>query len=202
MSGDTHAAAGAAVGLALCVSLPAIAVGSTSQMICCVGAAVIGALCPDLDVDKSKGNKIMDKALLIGIPAAVLLYFIMKRTGRSLSSINVDAEQIVMLLLFLGLCLFFRTRPHREASHSLLMMAVTTLCVYSFAGSNLWLWFGSGYLSHLLLDYFNTKGESLIWPMPGKFCLGLVTASGTADKVVKYACYLAVALLLVKGVLG
>jgi inner membrane protein len=187
MSGDTHAAVGAASALAIASTAgSSFMLGSIEPMIVCTGVAAIGALFPDLDVKNSKGNKILNKVLWTLIPIAVVMLIAQYLGWVKFKGSVRSQEQLVAAVIFLGIAVWAKTRPHREATHSLVMMLVTTALVYVAFNNNYYMWYGIGYASHLFIDYFNTKGESIIWPAPGKFCLGLCTASGIVNKVLKY----------------
>ena len=115
MNGKTHTAVGIATGLALVSVLPTVTGANYTDLTFSLGASVIGALFPDLDLNQSKGNQVLNKVLACGIPA------------------------------------------------------------------------------------LNTKGESLLWPSPGKYCFSLCKAGGVGDKAIGYAAGVLSVLLLLGG---
>lgn len=40
-----------------------------------------------------------------------------------------------------------------------------------------------GYLSHLVIDLLNNKGEQLFYPLPNRYCVELVPVSGKVNDV-------------------
>lgn len=197
MNGKTHTAVGIATGLALVSVLPTVTGANYTDLTFSLGASVIGALFPDLDLNQSKGNQVLNKVLACGIPA-MLLYYCFARRGFN-GILNSSIEEIIAIIVFLGIGVWCRTRPHREASHSLLMCSVTTLAVYTFTGGYLFVYYAAGFLSHLAIDLLNTKGESLLWPSPGKYCFSLCKAGGVGDKAIGYAAGVLSVLLLLGG---
>lgn len=196
MSGDTHAAVGAATALVSCVLHPVMMAGQPINVVVGTAAAIVGALFPDLDSGKSKGNKLMNKVLVYLVPATVLLLgadwlglFSIRYFGFSLHGIGM-----LGLLILFGL--FVRTRPHRELSHSLLSLVGTTVLVALGVGGQMWVWYGIGYLSHLLADLLNRKGESLLWPLPEKFHLNLCSSSGVVNQMMRYVAIVVAVLAL------
>jgi len=55
---------------------------------------------------------------------------------------------------------------HRAASHGLLAAFLTTMMVYPWAGYDLAIFWGVGYLSHLTLDVITGYGVYLFSPIP------------------------------------
>ncbi len=182
MSGDTHAAVGAAFSLAFAAMAGSpLVTGAEWEMAGLGLVSAAGALFPDLDLEGSKGNDLLDGAVKVGIFALAGLA-VLQRPALS----GVPIGRLAAIAAFFGLAFWCRTRPHREATHSILMMAAATFCVHVAFAGGYWIGFGLGYLSHLLLDYFNAMGESILWPFPGKFCLHLCSSSGSVDSVLKY----------------
>lgn len=203
MSGDTHAAVGIAVGsLALSVAPPAIS-GTVTGIAITLVASIIGALFPDLDLANSKGSLMLNKALKFIVPVLVLGFLgirfgLIKRQRVGFSTVSLVAFCIFLLVGF-----FARTRPHREFTHSLLVLFGTTILIGLAFGSSVGVWYALGYASHLGIDLLNNKGESLLWPSKFKLCFKLCTARGTANSIIKVAsCIVALATLLTLKVGG
>lgn len=184
MSGDTHAAVAASTALACAATIASpLMIGSGEAVLAGTFVAVLGGLFPDLDQRNSKGSKILDKIVLVGIPGLFLELLI---SNKFVIGGLKCTPQIIAMMLLLGVSFLAKTRPHREATHSLLAMLVTTLLVYTAFINNFWVWWGIGYASHLFVDYFNTKGEAILFPQPGRYCLKLCSANGIVNKVLKY----------------
>lgn len=186
MEGKTHASVGVAVGLATSLVLP-MGPDRYESVLVGAGAAAVGALFADLDLDQSNGSKMLNKVLTIVIPTAVILVVLAVTGLIDLTKMKFKAEQLIAFGVLLGVGIFSRTRPHREFTHSILAMVLTTGCVAMAEQGELWKWFAVGYTSHLGIDLLNTKGESLLWPLESKFCLGLCRANGVVNDVLYYA---------------
>lgn len=198
MSGDTHAAVGAATALMIAGTVASnLMYSSKDSMIVGAGVAAIGAIFADLDSAKSKGNQLLNKVLITGISIIVLLFL-----GHALGLLNLKGafkmtESLAAAILFLGIALIARTRPHREMTHSFTMMAITTLCVYCMFSNSFWIWYAIGYVSHLIIDYPNDKGECLLWPLPKRYCLHLCSANGTVNTTLKWLATVVIGVCLV-----
>lgn len=71
--------------------------------------------------------------------------------------------------------------PHREKTHSFLFLAAFSVALACIVG-RLAAYFAIGYASHLFTDYFNKKGEQLLWPLSGRYSCGLCSADGLVNK--------------------
>ncbi len=152
-----------------------------------MGAAAIGALVPDIDHPKAWiSNRI--PASLFGLGVTVLAaYGIMRWSAQGASSQMFGpmfvglADMMVPLLSWawlavaVGLVLLVVSMiiasvvEHRGATHSLAAGAVVTciaLIAFAFAGRpTIGLWFGWGFLTHLLTDALTPMGcPALLWP--------------------------------------
>lgn len=193
MSGDTHAAVGAAVAA---VSLSATSTThSVTEVAIILVASVIGALFPDLDLGNSKGSKMLNKALKVIIPVLIIGYVcvrigFIKRNRFSLPSLGA-------FCLFLLVGVFARTRPHREFTHSITVLVGTMFLVSVAFGVGIGFWYALGYASHLAVDLLNNKGESLLWPSKFKLCFKVCSANGSTNSIIKVtACCIAVVCIL------
>ena len=106
---------------------------------------------------------------------------IMSAIGGMLPDIDHKSSFISNLLIFP------KALPlkHRGITHSFASSMFTTLCVWVFGRTAAIMWF-VGYLSHLVIDYLNTKGEQLFWPMPNRFCLKLCIANSPVSRFLFY----------------
>lgn len=195
MSGNTHASAGLAAGLAVTAISGA---GFDSGVIAGLCWAVAGSLFPDLDQPRSKGNKIIAKVLPFVLAALCLCVFVNGNVFSLGSKAGLHFIGIVSILL---LAFFCKTRPHREFSHSLVAMAAGSLCSALCGGIFSALMFGVGYASHLVLDLLNGRGESLLYPSRQKFCLRLCASDGKANKALGFLFWCFSVLIFAGGVL-
>ena len=175
MTGKTHAAVGAGAAL-----LGASLLGSDAVvMSACLGA--IGGLLPDVDSKRSKAHQLSVRIVLGSVFGFCLLFGIQKFTSYEVvNSIGIDT--IIGIAGFVTALLVGGRAPHRGMTHSFVFAAILSIAVMLVFKSAAF-YFIIGYLSHLLIDTLNTKGEQLLWPLPRRFCFGLCKANGLADTV-------------------
>lgn len=188
MSGDTHAAFGAALSLGTATMMPSIIPGSgVESLVMGTLFAITGSLFADVDIKGSKANKALGLLGVVGGIFSITL-LLASMSSKAIKSVfhALSPVTILFIIILLALASWGSTRPHREATHSVVYCIVTSVCV-AFSFSFIYgIWFAIGYASHILIDLLNTKNENLAWPMGGKFCLGLCSASGIANRVLKY----------------
>ncbi len=202
MSGDTHAAVGVATALTGCALFPYLASGGVLTVATGTLVCIAGAWFPDLDLGRSKGSKAMNKLLTILIPMLVLVLGGQSVGLWKLEQFGVRGTSLLFFCILLLIGVWSRTRPHREFTHSFLALVGTTLLVGLIFGKELWVWYGIGYLSHLLIDLLNGKGEALLWPMGERFCFKMCSASGVVNQILKYVAMAVIALALARMKVG
>ncbi len=153
-----------------------------------LSAAAVGSLVPDIDHPKAWiSNRIPATLMAIGLTGLGLYAYAAWTASRGDDSIGgamiapmADFLRPVLgwawLALALGAALLAisvvvtRALGHRGPTHSLVVgAALTLIATIGFAISpvswTIGLWFGWGYLSHLLTDMITPKGcPSLLWP--------------------------------------
>jgi membrane-bound metal-dependent hydrolase YbcI (DUF457 family) len=165
------------------LSVPAIAA---------VSVAAIASLVPDIDHPRAWISNRIPATLIAGGLAALLGYWIMQLTtpksGRpaistALAKPLLEASRPLLgwawlavamgaALLLIGM-IVANSVEHRGETHSLTVgasLSLIALIGFAIAGqpATLGLWFGWGYLSHLLTDSMtNTGCPALLWPWNG-----------------------------------
>lgn len=179
MTGKTHTSIGVASAL-IAISVTGLdRCGITTVGACCVLAATASTL-PDIDTGAAK--KVYRGAvigmLVCSMAALFMLLFNSVTLGKSI--VNLLGLGVVS-----GWCLFAKERPHREFTHSFVSLAILLVGLVLVMSGIVWekklcvlVAFASAYLSHLLIDAPNKKGEQLLWPLPKRFCLKLCSANG------------------------
>ncbi len=180
MTGKTHFVCGEA--LALCLLHP----DSPRTLVLCLGAAAVGSVIPDVDVTTSTSHR--ELVRIVSVAGAALLLGWALNTAFQLGIERfllryAGAQEIAAwAVLFLGLCVFGTTQPHRSFMHSLMGLALLTFCVWRgaepLAGA-----FFIAMASHILLDLLNRRGLRLLYPSRWSWSLGLCPADGVADRV-------------------
>lgn len=154
-----------------------------------VAGAAIGSLIADTDIPSSTASKASRKVIIGFILMMLLLVFLDSLIGGKIMDQlqSFSRSQVVLrLLTFMVFLVFSTTRPHREFTHSFIAVIIASYCLSGifYALENAVF---VGYLSHLIIDYPNKKGEALLWPYPKRFCLNLCSADGLAASVLCYA---------------
>lgn len=169
MLGRTHFFIGTAAALAVLQpqTVPALVAGA--------GAAAIGGLISDIDVGTSQAHRDADKIITATVAVAVLT--ILAEYKLNLGIYRLLAGTAAFLLI----CAYGKQQPHRSFMHSFAALALLTACV-DIIYPDVSAYFAVGFLSHLVLDFFNRKPEKLFWPWKKGFCLGLCSARGLVNR--------------------
>ncbi len=176
MTGKTHLAGGIAAASLLHAAhmLPALSSAVPSGMITLEGmvmpvvvpgtvVACIAALLPDIDEPQSlisNSPNALRKKLGKGRRPA-------ERAARQSAGLVLRAANVVTR----GLAWLVRiiAGGHRAATHVLLIAAALTVGAWFLGRAigfpSMWMWFGAGYLSHLVLDMMTPSGLALLWPI-------------------------------------
>ncbi len=162
MTKNTHLASGLATSVAF------IRPTSFKSLAICLTSAAIGSLISDIDITTSKSRKDLDIIILVSVIAVALCTLAEAIFHIGILSLLESQTNITRILLGLGfilfICCYGITTSHRTFMHSL-------LCVVALCGM-LWvifpamvLPFGIAMLSHIGLDFFNTKKVQFFWPL-------------------------------------
>lgn len=189
MTGNTHAAIGAATGMGMVYVTGA---DTWTDILISVGLACFAALLPDLDAENSKLQNVLipkmspkfRKAVFFAVAFLLILVHLM---------IPEMPFYVILIALFLFVAVAL---PHRSITHSALMIAYVGWTVNLISPE--WMWvFVAGYASHLIADMLTVSGIPLFWPIKQKFSLsqiGIRIKTGTiVDRGVGY---LAIGLLV------
>lgn len=192
MMGYTHTIVGAGGALAAATLLS----GTTpeSYLVASVAGA-IGGVAVDIDVkDRFSNPKVTDAgrsrlAVIIMLVISIGLdYYCGLGIFQSIISRNYLA--LGGVIVFLCLLVIGHFTRHRTFSHSLLFVAMTTICVYCICPkAAIFYLIGTGL--HLLLDLFNypfdNHGVMLFYPIKGRgIALGVCKAAGSGNKVLYF----------------
>ena len=180
MLGKTHLAVGTAVTMAV------LKPGTLPELLIGTGAAAVGAVISDIDVETSGSGRAADR--IIGISAAAvalvvgLEYFWKVGVWDILRSNSSWMRIIIGSLAFIGVCAFGKMQPHRSFMHSFLALGILSVIM----GTILPLavpYFAAAFLSHLATDIFNFKKVQLFYPLQGGVCLRMFHASGLVNGI-------------------
>lgn len=196
MTKDTHIASGLAITMALAQphTFKALAV--------CLTAATIGSVVSDIDVTTSESRRDLNKILVISIVAIVVCTVLESIFHLGIISMLQTQTNLLRILcglsLFLFVCCYGINTPHRSFMHS-------ALCVIALSGIT-WVIFPTAtipflisMMSHIVLDFFNTKKVKFFYPLkkPG-IAFKMCRSDGKINKTV---CKIASGLFVVEIVL-
>ena len=174
MLGRTHFFIGTAAALAVLQpqTVPALVAGA--------GAAAIGGLISDIDVGTSQAHRDADKIITATVAVAVLTILAEYKLNLGIYR-RLTSDSSVLRLL---------------TGTAFAALALLTACVdiiYPDASA----YFAVGFLSHLVLDFFNRKPEKLFWPWKKGFCLGFCSARGLVNRALLGCGMVSLAVVLV-----
>lgn len=148
MNGDTHVVAG--VGLsALASSLWEMPIKSPLDIGIAFTLSICGSLMPDIDTYRTKRYR---SKIFHGVYNRLFLL--------SIAYLIFQSKNIYHAGVIIGSVIFGISSKHRMFSHTIFGFALYTYLYYLGFGSKA-LYYGIGYLSHLLLDSFTEQGIKL-----------------------------------------
>ena len=189
MEKKTHIVAANAV--ALLVTRP----DTMSKLILTVGVATIGSILSDVDVKDSVPDKLFDR-LMISLITIIcfslgLKYIFNIDIHSMIEKFNLYFSYFVSISIFITLAFLGSKTPHRSFTHSLFGCFIfTAILSYGF-GLDVLIPFVVAYLSHIVLDLFNMKGVSILYPSKQKICFKLCESSGKINDFIFYLCLFA-----------
>lgn len=179
MHSSTHAAVGAATALA--VACAVVGDMDVTMKMSVLTAGATGGVMADIDLKQSKAARWTKRIIAGCITSFTVASIVQFRESGNLTPL-VGARVFVGLVLFIALAIAGMKSPHREKTHSWVFLGLFMIAVWLITSQQIAIAFGFGYLSHLIIDFPNKKGECLLWPMPNRYCLGLCKADGIVNK--------------------
>lgn len=197
MTGKTHMAVGlTAASLLLPHSNNRVEFGVT------LGFAVMGALMPDVDQRQSILGHVIN---IIMISLLTILIFIkgigflpqykaffqnnyifhgifQTLTKNILPDSNIFT--ILASILIIINIIIARKTGHRHFAHSILGLVSFSLGIFLLFGKSLVIPFAIGFISHMVIDLFNHKGEKIFYPSKLGICFNLIKSGSTADHAI------------------
>ena len=180
MLGKTHAVVGVTTGLLIMQPV------SATELVLGTAASLIGAVISDIDVGSSGSHRDAGKMIALMVSAVVAVGVIDHIWHIGIYSRMIQHTNIVRIWLsvqaFLTICAMGMKSRHRTFMHSFLAMALLTGCLWLFlpvaAG-----YFAVGFATHLLLDFFNKKGERIFFPAKKYFGIRILSSTGLVNDV-------------------
>lgn len=161
MTKDTHVVAGIATTIAI------IKPSTFTELAICIATASIGSVISDIDVTTSSSHKDLVKIIGIAITAVFVCIILESFFNIGILSMISSQTNLVRILcgigLFLSICGYGIATEHRTFMHSALcVVALSTTIWLIFPVATLP--FGISMLSHILLDFLNTKKVRFFYP--------------------------------------
>jgi inner membrane protein len=162
LTSKTHLAVGCAA--ALFITSP----DSLSELITCLGISSIGSVISDVDASRSESRKNLRKITAVTVigTAAILAsdHFLNTSVIPGIRNNSELLRMVTGFLIFIGICIFGTTRPHRSFMHSLAGTAAITLSFAVIIPSSA-VYMAIPMLSHILIDMLNKKGVRILYPL-------------------------------------
>ena len=153
----------------------------------CLAALIggsLGGIVPDIDFGAR--NRLMDTSRARQITGAITLVCLLADSyfgGRLMRSIRANSQEELAtgLIGLVLLCLWGWNQSHRGGTHSLLALVLFGGCVELLC-SQLTKPFVIAMASHILLDVLNCGSVRLLYPLRGRWSLGLCKVGGWVDR--------------------
>jgi len=172
-------------------------------------AGAIGGLAPDIDMAHSKAGRFLRKILRASLIASALFLFIMffmPQTGITFldGAIGMGARidrgiPLVLAAFSIFILLIIEKTKHRGFTHTIVGLATIAAPLafmvatgVQFIGANIavsvQVGFVLGWFSHMIIDTFNSKGVSWLWPLTKKRLkiMRITTGSKKEDMFLMY----------------
>lgn len=188
MTYRTHLAVGCAATLA--VTAPS----SVTELVTCLGVSAIGSVISDIDATSSESKKNLTKVIsssFLGITAvfAADLFF-----GTNIISKLRTNEGIMRIItgfiLFLVVCIFGESKPHRTFMHSVAGVAAVTMSFGTIIPSSV-KYMAVSMSSHIIIDMLNRKKIRLLYPLRRPAAaFGLCYANGKVNSLLFFIAFI------------
>ena len=178
MTGKTHYVVGVS---AVLLSFPP---KDIDMMATEIVLAMIGSGISDIDVSgKFARTRIKRYLLLLVVLIALLVLknrYINKERIFSIPERKAIIALIVIGIIITFICIF--GCAHRTFTHSILFMAIMCFSLLA-VDRNCTIWFTTGFLTHLILDFMNRMPIKLFYPFGRGNCLYLCRHNGIVNEV-------------------
>ena len=169
-----------------------------------LGFGIIGALMPDVDQKQSTLGHFINVvmiSLLAALVALKLIGFLPQYTTfiQNNSFLNVVFQAItenisdlsniftiIGCLIVIVNVIVARKTGHRHFAHSFLGLILFSVGIFMLFGIEILKPFFIGYISHMIIDLLNHKGERLFFPSKFGVCFKLVRTGGRVDHALAF----------------
>jgi len=188
MTGKTHAAVGICAATFLLVPKVDIKTALVG-----LGFVVVGSYATDADLKVSKAGQIVSDIVFGAIALAILYLVLTIKFHYNVLGIiggNMPSEgRGLGACLIAGSIVLGRITGHRKYMHSFLGLFTMNVGVWLVSG-NFVVWFGLGYVMHMIVDLLNEKKEALLFPLSiGDVCFSICKSNGSANWIMSSLAY-------------
>ena len=188
MTGKTHAAVGICAAAFLLVPKVDIKTSLVG-----LGFVVVGSYATDADLKVSKAGQIVSDIVFGAIALAILYLVLTIKFHYNVLGIiggNMPSEARGLgVCLIAGSIVLGRITGHRKYMHSFLGLFTMNVGVWLVSG-NFVVWFGLGYVMHMIVDLLNEKKEALLFPLSiGDVCFSICKSNGSANWIISSLAY-------------
>jgi inner membrane protein len=182
----THIAIG--ISSALAITHPTTVSGVVTALIGgSLGGWIVDIDCKNTDVDREDVYDAIIDVLFISA-FIVLDYFVGNGMCQYISK-NLGIKLLAVAICFIGLMIIGFKTTHRSFTHSLLGWFLYGMIMFILCRP-IAIPFMSGYLSHIIVDLFNKKGEQLFFPLKTRFCFRLCDSDGKENKTLFWIAFI------------
>lgn len=165
---------------------------------------IVGALMPDIDIKTSKinsfGRTVLAYILVILIIAGFVIY--KGNIHFNLSDLKTNYKPSVNMeygaIAIIACIVFSKFTKHRSFSHSILGLVLFYIGVRMIIGEEMSLYFGVGFISHIVSDLITNNGVELIYPAKKRISLKLVKSGSKLDYIIGIASFALFVYLTIK----
>lgn len=200
MTGKTHMAIGVAASAAVLSTVHP----TPQKFIIGFTLGIVGGLMPDIDIRTSKinsfGRTILAYILVILIIAGFVIYKGNIQFNLSEFKLNYrpSASMEYGAVVVIACIVFSKFTKHRSFSHSILGLILFYIGFRMLIGEEMSLYFGVGFISHILSDLITNNGVELIYPAKKKISLKLVRSGSKLDYIIGIASFALFVYLTIK----
>lgn len=148
-------------------------------------SAVSGAI-SDIDEGHSKVKKSFDKLIgllfVLTLAITIIDYCLNIKIIDFLFLNDNVARSLCAVLMFALICFYGCGQPHRGFMHSFACCFMLTI-VITLLFPSVCIYFCIAFISHIVLDVLNKKGEQLFWPLKWRARLGVCSSDGAMNSI-------------------
>lgn len=180
MLSKTHASVGVAAALLMQPPTTIPMLGAA------IAVSAVSGVMSDIDERHSKVKKSFDKLIgllfVLTLAITIMDYCLDIKVIDFLFLNSNVAQSLCAVLMFALICFYGCGQSHRGFMHSFACCFMLTT-VIALLFPSVCIYFCIAFISHIVLDILNKKGEQLFWPLKWRACLGVCSSDGTMNSI-------------------